>query len=287
MSKIFEALRKTEGQLADMARAVLADEASLTRTASPHIQSESLKISEHDVPTSQSEVRSQAIELGVDSPMLPFDGSDEDAAEQYRIIRTKIHHHPSQPRIILVSSPMSGDGKTISAGNLAASLSLQENLRVLLLDCDFRRSVASRMLGLSITPGLGEALRNEAALESLIVRIEQFPNLYVLPPGEGSSAAAELLMTGRWQSLLQIFRSEFRFVVIDAPPIGAVAEYELLQLASDGVILVVRQDHTNRQLWRRALETVPPAKRLGVILNCAKPWFLWKTNSYYYAGAGR
>jgi capsular exopolysaccharide synthesis family protein len=177
---------------------------------------------------------------------------------------------------------MPGDGKTISAINLAAALSLQENLRVLLLDGDFRRSSATRLLGLPTTPGLGEVLRHEAALESSLVRTAQFPNLYVLPPGTPSPGPAELLSTVRWQSLLEIVRSEFRFVVLDAPPVGAVAEYELLQLACDGVVLVLRQDFTNRRLWQRALETVPKAKQLGVILNCAEQWFLWKTHSYYY-----
>jgi Mrp family chromosome partitioning ATPase len=81
---------------------------------------------------------------------------------------------------------------------------------------------------------------------------------------------------------MEEFQSEFGFVIVDAPPIGAVADYELLQQACDGVIVVVRQDYTNRQLWQRALETVPKTKQLGVILNCAEDWFLWKTHSYYY-----
>ncbi len=80
---------------------------------------------------------------------------------------------------------------------------------------------------------------------------------------------------------MDICRSEFDFVIMDAPPVGSAAEYELLQLACDGVVLVVRQDHTNRQLWKRALDTVPKSKQLGVVLNCARNWFLWKTHSYY------
>jgi Mrp family chromosome partitioning ATPase len=64
--------------------------------------------------------------------------------------------------------------------------------------------------------------------------------------------------------------------------VGTVADYELLQLASDGVVLIARPDHTNRQLWRNALETVPKSKQLGVILNCVEDWFLWKTRGYYY-----
>ncbi len=90
-----------------------------------------------------------------------------------------------------------------------------------------------------------------------------------------------MLASPQWSALLDICRSEFDFVIMDAPPVGSAAEYELLQLACDGVVLVVRQDHTNRQLWKRALDTVPKSKQLGVVLNCARNWFLWKTHSYY------
>jgi capsular exopolysaccharide synthesis family protein len=274
MSKIFEALRKTAGE--PLATSVTGARATTPPGArppedSPEIQADRIE-----------KVRPVAIELAPGSPVLPFDGSDDEAAEQYRIIRTKINHHPGQPRMILVSSPMPGDGKTVSAINLGAALSLQEDRRVLLMDCDFRRSSATRLLGLNASPGLGEVLRNEAPLEAALVRVAQFPNLYFLPPGGATAGHAELLANARWQSLMELCRSHFHFVVVDAPPVGAVAEYELLQVACDGIVLVVRQDHTNRQLWQRALETVPKAKQIGVILNCAKNWFLWKTHGYYY-----
>lgn len=234
-----------------------------------------------DTPT--IEMRAESVHIAPDSPMLPFDGSDARAAEQYRIIRTKIRHHPEQPRMLLVSSPMPGDGKTVSAANLAGALALQENLRVLLVDCDFRRSALTKLLGLEArAPGLGEVLRGEATLESALISIGQFPNLYVLPPGDPIPNPAELLSTAKWQALTELFRREFRFTVFDAPPVGTVADYDLLQLACDGVVLIARPDHTNRQLWRKALETVPKSKQLGVILNCVEDWFLWKTHGYYY-----
>jgi capsular exopolysaccharide synthesis family protein len=283
VSKIFEALRKTEGELAEVAKAVLA-EGTPAAPAGPNNAGSSVNQPATDSPEIQPDenqtVRSVTIEAG--SPMLPFDGTHAEAEEQYRIIRTKINHHPGEPRILLVSSPMAGDGKTLSAINLAVALSLQENLRVLLLDCDFRRSSASKLLGLTAGPGLAEVLRNEASLEGSLIRIKQFPNLYFLPPGVTSPGPAELLTSDRWQSLLELCRAEFRFIVFDAPPIGSVAEYESLQLACDGIVLVARQDHSNRRLWRRALETVPRAKQIGVILNCVDNWFLWKTHGYYY-----
>jgi capsular exopolysaccharide synthesis family protein len=213
---------------------------------------------------------------------LPFDGSDAGAAEQYKIMRTKLFHHPEQPRMLLVSSPMAGDGKTITAANLAGALALLADLRVLLIDCDFRHSSLTKLLGFSSTTGLSEILRGEATLESSLISVEQFPNLYFLPSGSAVLNPSELLSTAKWQALLEVFRREFRFTVFDAPPIGMVADYEQLQLACDGVVLVARPDHTNRRLWRKAVEIVPKSKQLGVILNCVEDWFLWKTNSYYH-----
>lgn len=283
MSKIFEALRKTEGEVAEVAKAVLGEGIS----GVPAFDSNGAIASVRGQTTNSAadlsdKVRSVTVDLVPESPLLPFHGIESRAAQQYRIIRTKIDHHPGQPRVVMVSSPMPGDGKTVSAINLAAVFALHEQIRVLLIDCDFRRTSATGLLGVPRTPGLLEVLRNETSLESALVRIDKSPNLYVLAPGGTSTGATELLASAQWQELMDLCRSEFSFVILDAPPIGAVAEYDLLQLSSDGVVLVVRQDHTNRQLLRKALDSIPKAKQLGVILNCSKEWFLWKTHSYYY-----
>lgn len=282
MSKIFEALRKTEGEMAEMAKAVLG-EGTAAATAPQGSSENTVPGEPAPNPTLERSdtVRSVSVELLPESPVLPFHGIENQSAQQYRMIRTKISHHPAHPKIILISSPMASDGKTISAINLAAVFSLQEQVRVLLMDCDFGRSSATKLLNVPAAPGTIEVLRNEVSLEAALVRFDKFPNLYMMAPGHRATNAAELLASPQWSALLDICRSEFDFVIMDAPPVGSAAEYELLQLACDGVVLVVRQDHTNRQLWKRALDTVPKSKQLGVVLNCAKNWFLWKTHSYY------
>ena len=153
---------------------------------------------------------------------------------------------------------------------------------MLIVDADLRRASLAKVLGVHRSPGLCEVLRGTVPLEEALVRTEQLPNLYVLPAGDSEPGSVELLASDRWRALIDVFRKQFGFVVLDAPPVAAVADYDLLQLASDGVILVVRQDYTNRQLCQRALDTVPKEKQLGIILNCAQEWFLWKTHSYYY-----
>jgi len=125
VSKIFEALRKTESELAEVAKAVLAEGMLATPVVEANGAGASPVQPAADLPEIEQDndetVRSASIEMVPGSALLPFD-TDHQAAEQYRIIRTKINHHPGQPRIVLVSSPMPGDGKTITAINLAAAL---------------------------------------------------------------------------------------------------------------------------------------------------------------------
>jgi capsular exopolysaccharide synthesis family protein len=289
VSKIFEALRRTESKIGRLAMPDLTAEVS-----APDVKTgeEALVIGRAgDLggrPSDQkvrSDIRSLPIRLLAGCPIL-FDGINPQASEQYRIIRTKIHHHPDQPRVLTVSSAMPGDGKTISAINLAGALAVQEDLQVLLIDADLRRPTVAKSLGLNASPGLSEVLQGTASIEEALVRVEQVPNLYILTAGKIVSNAAELLTSARWRELCELFRTRFRYTILDSPPLGTVADCELLQLASDGLILVVRFGHTDRQLLKRAFETPPKTKPLGVILNCAEDWFLWRTHSYYYYGNG-
>jgi len=280
MSKIFEALRKTEGAIRNLATPLLSQELPLDVPPSEEKQQPPAFVATE----ASGEIRTEAIHVSGRSPILPFDGTDSRAAEQYRIIRTKILHHPAQPRMLMVSSPTPGDGKTITAVNLAGALALQEGVNVLLADADFRRSSLAETMGFRGSPGLGDVLRGASSFEEALIRTDQIPNLYVLPSGEASPNPAELLASERWRSMLDVCRKEFGYIVFDAPPVASVADYDLLQLACDGVVLVVRQDHTNRGLCQRALDTVPKAKQLGIVLNCVEDWFLWKTQSYYYYG---
>ena len=285
MSRISDALRKTENGSSHLAIAVGHDESN-SHTAPPAAEVVSRRANGPGDETAWTAIRSEPLRLVVESPVLPFDGNDPQAAEQYRIIRTKIHHHPVQPRILMVSSPMPGDGKTISAVNLAGALALQEDVQVLLIDADLRRSSVAKLLGLSAAPGLGDVLRGTAPIQEAVIRVGQFPNLYVLAAGEALPNPPELLASARWPALCEQLRSRFRYAILDAPPVGAVADYDLLQLSADGIVLVVRPDHTSHYLLKRALETVPKAKQIGVILNCAEDWFLWRSHSYYYYANG-
>ncbi len=217
------------------------------------------------------------------APIFPFDTGHHAAADQYRIIRTKLLHHPKRPRVMVVSSASSGDGKTITSINVAASLALKPDARVLLVDGDLRRPCIAENLGIPSAPGLAQVLDGSIGFESAVLRVEQIPNLFVLPAGGARPNTAELLECRNWHSFVQQIREQFSYVVFDAPPIATIADYELLQLASDAVVMVARPDHTARAACLKALETVPRQKLLGVILNAVEDWWLWKSPAYGYS----
>ena len=167
------------------------------------------------------------IRVPAPSPLLPFDDAHLLASEQYRILRTKITHHRKEPHLIVISSPDSGDGKSVSAINIAATLSLKGDAPSLLVDGDLRKSAAHFNLGLPQSPGLSDVLQGESTIEEALIRTEEFPNLYVLTAGPPVANPAELLESPQWSALCARFRKLFRFVVIDSPPVAAVADYEL------------------------------------------------------------
>ena len=219
-------------------------------------------------------------------PALPFDGVHDAAGEEYRMIRSRILHHPSRPKVFLVSSPCPGDGKTVTTLNIAGALALKGTTDVLVIDGDFAYSAFGNITGIPSSPGLGEVLSGEARLEDAIVRASQFPSLHLLAAGKSNANPAELLDSEAWTSLMERIRRHFGYVVFDSPPVEAVPYYGRLLAACDGMVLVVRPDHSGRQELSSALGSTPPQKLLGVVLNCQRPWLLNKKdyrsyNRYY------
>lgn len=291
MSKIFEILNRGHGEIADLIRPLVGAEAGVAQEVQTENRpAQPAALATPPIAPSLQEVRTVSLHVRAPSPLLPFEEGQWLASEQYRILRTKINHHARQPRLIVFSSPASGDGKSVSAINLAGALSLKSGAQVLLLDADFRRSAVHLQLGIPEAPGLSEVLRGICSAEEALVRAHELPNLYVMPAGAVPANPAELLDSARWIALCAKLRKLFQYVVVDSPPVAAVADYELIQAACDGVILVARPDQTPRPLLQKALDTVPKDKLLGVVVNCVPDWFLAKhTGSdlyYHYSNNG-
>jgi protein-tyrosine kinase len=292
MSKIFQASKRAEGEIAALIGESLPAASSTAPPEAPlaEIKSPSPAPTVDQTPvTTLTATRRLPIEVSDLAPLLPFDGEHWQASEQYRMIRTKLLQHPASPRMILISSAGPGDGKSVTAINLAGVLSLKTGAKVLLMDSDFRRPAIHTRLGFPQTPGLAGVLTGTCTLEEALIQTEQFPNLTVIPAGESRSNPAELLDSKAWHATCRTVRNAFDYIILDSPPIAAVADSELILAACDGVVIVVRPDHTSRDLCRKAINTIPRNKCIGILLNCVQPWFLsgksyYSGSHYYYQG---
>lgn len=202
-------------------------------------------------------------------------------ADQFRIIRTRVVQNLKRPFVLAVSSPGVGDGKSFTSLNLAAAMALSGQHPTLLIDADLRRSTQHTQLSLGRSPGLAEILSGAALVQDAIVRFEEMPALAVLPAGEETPHPTDLFDSTRWRRLAQVVRCHFGQIIVDCPPVELFADYELIAAQSDGVLAVVRPDHTDRTCCLEALAKMKP-KLTGVVVNGAEDWFLWKSSTQRY-----
>ena len=281
MNKLFEALKRGGDILSEAERESFLDgqiESDLPLPVSPAPAGDAGMSIPAPAPNyfqgAGSSARTVSLEVSPAAPILPFDGTHWGAGEQYRLLRTKIRQHPKSPQILVVTSAGPSDGKSVTAINLAGALALKGESRVLLIDADFRRSTICTQLGVSPAPGVAEVLTGNCALHEALIQAEQIHNFYVLPSGKAAINPAELLDSSLWHELIQFSRTEFEYIVIDCPPLGGLADYDLIQAVCDATILVVRPDHTDRKLCFHALSSIPKEKLIGVVINCVEEWFL-------------
>lgn len=190
-------------------------------------------------------------------------------AENYRTIRTSllVTAEANNMQVIQVGSPEPGDGKTTLVSNLALALA-SSGKRVLLIDADLRRPMATRLFGLRQEVGLVDVLRGEVALENAIVETV-VDGLSILPSGRPPQNPAELLEGGQFRQLIARARSLADIILIDAPPILAVSDACIIGQHVDGYLLTVRLGKNRRPMLRRSRDLLIAHNIpiLGVVAN--------------------
>jgi capsular exopolysaccharide synthesis family protein len=167
---------------------------------------------------------------------------------------------------LLVTSPATGDGKSITAANFALTMAQEFNRRVVLLDADLRRPTVHALFGIPDQPGLVDVLAGTASLDDALVLLPDV-HLAVLPAGRAPAQPAELLGSSAMRRTLEALRSRFDRVLVDVPPVLPLADVGVLAPQCDGVLLVVRAGVTPKPLIERALNTFEAERLLGVVLN--------------------
>jgi len=191
------------------------------------------------------------------------------AAEQYRTVRLHIEtlHRERGLKLIAISSPSRGDGKTLSAINLAGALAQAPDAKVVLVEVDVRHPGIGQYLGLSAARGLSSFLLDQStAVESIIERPSGV-GFAVVVAGPASSMPYELLKSPRLTALFSALRERFDYVVVDTPPVLPFPDVGILRDLVDGFLLVVRANRTPREMVRDSLATIGQPRVLGVVFN--------------------
>lgn len=200
------------------------------------------------------------------------------SAEAYKTLRTNIEQITSIDNIktILITSSISGEGKSTVAGNLAISLS-KNNYKVLAIDCDLRRPSLHDKFNIENEYGVGEILLGENELKSSIKKIDS--RLSVLTAGKIKNDTAELFATENMKQLLDEVRITYDYIIIDSAPIIPVADTCVLASGIDAAILVVRANKSKEKLVIHSYEKLKTkTKILGMILNDSER----KSKNKYY-----
>ena len=209
------------------------------------------------------------------------------AAEQYQGLRLTIERlsRSRDIKVIAVSSPAAGDGKTVTSINLAAALARGSSDRVLLIDADLRRPSVGALLGIAREErGLADALTDGKVDITDSLQKTPLTNLSVLPAGSLRGSVSELLRASALEDILRGAREQYNYVVVDTPPLLPVFDSSLLAKMVDGVLIVISANQTPRKLLGEALNMLEPSKVLGIVFNRDERPLFGYYNSYnrYY-----
>ncbi|MGQ9858980.1 MAG: hypothetical protein ACUVS3_09875 [Thermodesulfobacteriota bacterium] len=267
MSKVFEALQRAE------------KDSSPQRTPKvlipvPGEDSTAVSGLPQELASLGSAVSEAKLRAGGLSPWLfVCHGHHPHLVEQIKRLRTHLlYSSPAgrEPRVILVTSAGSGEGKSLVAANLAASIAQGMSEAAVLADADLRHPTLHKLFGMEVSPGLSDHLAGHAQLQDLL-RDTGIPKLRLLAAGSRTEKPIELISSERMKDVIREVRSwgPEQFLVLDTTPVLVTSEPRVLSLEADAVVLVVRHDHTPRGALKEALSLLGNEKVAALVFNDA------------------
>jgi capsular exopolysaccharide synthesis family protein len=209
--------------------------------------------------------------------------------EEYKMLRTSVSFAAAVElggcKLVGVTSPLPSDGKSITCMNLAIAFAMT-HLRVLLLDCDLRRPVVARTLGLLPSPGISNVLAGITPVgEARQCAESGGASFDVIPSGDIPPNPSELLGSSRARSLFETLAESYDYIFVDLPPLTLVSDAAALSKTLSGLVMVVRAGQTKRDDIRRSVELLKlaGANLFGFVLNGATPA---GSSGYYRYGYG-
>jgi protein-tyrosine kinase len=278
--------------LVEQAIARLRNQASAAKTAGPDAaasKSAAVPIMDHLAEsTKRMTLDTNALRAG---GYLPEESQDRQSAEQYRRIKRPLIDKAlsgtitvGEPRVIMITSALPGDGKTFTSINLAMSMALERDITVLMVDCDVAKRHVSEIVGLKHDAGLLDALVDESVDIESLVAPTNLRGLSILPAGTRVESTAELLSSNRMRQVIAglCSRAPRRILLLDSPPLLITNEGQALVKIAGQIVLVVRAGHTPRQAVQDAIALFDTQQAGGLILNQVQ---MSQTEGYYGYGS--
>ena len=202
-------------------------------------------------------------------------------AEAYRSLRSNIEYSSfdDEYRAIVVTSSVPGEGKSTTSGNLALSLAQRGN-KVLLVDCDMRKPSIHKKFKISNISGTAELLLRKESFEDVANFYNE--NLTIITAGKIPPNPSEMLSSRAMTAFIKEMKKEFKYIILDTPPLQAVTDAQVLSTKADGVLLVVRAGSTKREMVLNSVDLIKKVhgKIICTVLNVVEN----KKNNYYYYG---
>lgn len=209
-------------------------------------------------------------EAGPGKELAPLISSHSATTEAYRVLRTNLQFTSiDRPlRTLMVTSPAPSEGKSLTSANLAAAIA-RGGRRVILMDVDLHRPRLHRLFGVSNNVGVTSALLADHPNIENLLQATQIPDLMVLTTGPLPPNPAELLGTARMKHLIADLGAHADMVILDTPPVVALADAAILSSQTDGVLLVLDATRTRREVAKRAMASLNQVKArvVGALLN--------------------
>lgn len=280
MSRIDEALRQARGK-APVPDAPSEPAATLeTFPIDPPLGapvSEPVMLVDPEPPVSSNTISPAFVER-----LVIHQNAEAVVVEQYRRLAAVLHQAQAEReiKVVMVASAQAAEGKTLTAANLALTLSESHRRRVLLVDADLRRPSLGMIFQLPATAGLSESLKSEHGLPLEVIHLSA--SLALLPGGSADSDPMAGLTSGRMQQIIQQAVTGFDWVILDTPPVALLSDAHLLAAMVDAAVLVIDAGATPCAMVQRAIESIGRAKIVGVVLNRVEDSVLAGARYYDY-----
>jgi capsular exopolysaccharide synthesis family protein len=220
---------------------------------------------------------------GEDFELVSRAAPSSQVTEAYRRLRTNLQFVTTASRVksLIITSPSPREGKTTTTANLALTLA-EAGKRVVVVSADLRRPQLEKYFNINGEKGLSDWLASNEKEFWEIMYDPGVPNLRVIPAGNTPSKPAELLSSDRMVDMLQVLEAHADMVLVDTPPVLAVADTAILGSLTGGSILVVQAGSTERPAAQRAKDELLRAgyTPLGVVINAVQE----RDTDYYYTG---